>query len=37
MEQLIRANGAHIERHNDDPKPFVWTPVPSHFGPVEIG
>jgi len=25
LEELIIAIGNHIDRHNRDPKPFIWT------------
>ena len=25
VEELIMAIGQYIDRHNDNPKPFVWT------------
>ena len=25
LEQLITAIGDYIDRHNDNPKPFIWT------------
>jgi hypothetical protein len=25
VEELIMAIGEYIDRHNDNPKPFVWT------------
>jgi hypothetical protein len=25
IEELIMAMGDHIDKHNDKPKPFVWT------------
>ena len=25
LEQLIMAIGDHIDRHNESPKPFIWT------------
>ena len=25
LEQLIMAIGEYIDRHNENPKPFVWT------------
>ena len=25
LEQLIMAIGDYIDRHNDKPKPFIWT------------
>jgi len=26
VEELIMAIGDYIDKHNDNPKPFVWTP-----------
>jgi hypothetical protein len=25
VEELIMATGAYIDKHNDNPKPFIWT------------
>jgi hypothetical protein len=25
VEELIMATGDYVDRHNDNPKPFVWT------------
>jgi hypothetical protein len=25
LEELILAIGTHIDRHNENPKPFIWT------------
>ena len=25
VEELVRAIGDYIDKHNDNPKPFVWT------------
>jgi hypothetical protein len=29
LEELIMAIGTYIDRHNESPKPFIWTARPS--------
>lgn len=31
LEQLIMAIGEYIDRHNENPKPFIWTAKANHI------